>query len=152
MGSRQSVRGSQDGLDLHMETSLRERAIAIARAALPNESCGLLGGHQVSEQVEVASVHSVANSLGVPTAFALDGAEMIAAEEAIDLLGEKVVGVFHSHPAAAPVPSVRDLQDARDYDPFAAFVHVIVSMQGFVPQLRAYRYVDLAPVELSLKP
>lgn len=73
-------------------------------------------------------------------AFALDGAEMMAVEELIDAAGQTLIGVMHSHPTSAAAPSQRDLADANNYDPNADLVQVIVSMQGFVPSVRAFRY------------
>ena len=151
MGSPPGIDSASSGLVVHMSAPLRERAISISRAMLPNEACGLLGGHRNGDKVEVVSVHSVANSLGSPRAFALDGLGMINAEDEVEAAGQEVVGIFHSHPATAAVPSLRDLDDAHRYDPFAVMIHLIVSMQGFAPQLRVYRYADLAPVELSLE-
>ena len=77
---------------------------------------------------EARSIVPVSNSLQSPTAFALDGAGMIEAEERIDKSGDEVIGVWHSHPTSEAVPSATDLRDAERYDPFAVFVHVIVSM------------------------
>ncbi len=119
----------------------------MARVCLPHEACALLsgridppGGSGDEEAIVVFAVHSVANSLRSPTAFALDGAEMMAAEELIDAAGQTLIGVMHSHPTSAAVPSQRDLADANNYDPNADLVQIIVSLQGFVPSVRAFRY------------
>jgi proteasome lid subunit RPN8/RPN11 len=115
--------------------------VSIARASLPNEACGLLAGRlESSGLVVVSAVIPVENSLRSPTAFALDGDGMIRAEEAIDATSDKLIGVMHSHPSSEAVASARDLADATTYDPGAHLIHVIVSMQGFSPTLRAYRY------------
>ena len=115
--------------------------MSIARASLPNEACGLLAGRlESSGLVVVSAVIPVENSLRSPTAFALDGDGMIRAEEAIDATSDDLIGVMHSHPNSEAVPSARDLQDAATYDPRAHLIHVIVSMQGFSPTVRAYRY------------
>ncbi len=82
----------------------------------------------------------MSNSLASPTAFALDGAEMIAAEDRVDAAGDELIGVWHSHPTSEAVPSATDLADAAIYDPNATLLQVLVSMQGFAPQVRAYRY------------
>lgn len=141
-----------------MPVELRDRCVAVARAALPNEACALIAGREEvaelghSAILRATGIHPVANALASPTAFSLDGAGMIAAETRIDEQGERVIGVMHSHPTSQAYPSVRDLADAEKYDPHAAFVHLIVSMQGFTPTLRAFRYVNATddPVELVL--
>lgn len=125
---------------LVVPADLRGRLIDIARAALPNEACGFLAGSTTSDVATVRAVHPIRNALASPTAFALDGQGMIDAEQRIDAEGHQVVGVFHSHPASAAVPSVRDVDDAKRYDPNSAYLHVLVSMQGFVPTIRAYRF------------
>ena len=65
---------------------------------------------------------------------------MIAAEKRICEDGHEVIGVWHSHPTSPPVPSETDLGDAAVYDPSGCFVQVLVSMQGFAPQVKAYSY------------
>ena len=120
---------------------------------MPNEACGLIGGvrsvGQSSDERstdpfgdiwEARSVIPVKNAKMSPTTFALDGAEMIAAEERLDELGDEVIGVWHSHPTSQAIPSETDLSDAKQYDPNGVFVHVIVSMQGFAPIVSAYSY------------
>lgn len=125
----------------------------MARSALPWEACGLVAGpvgpspnsegrdgEDAGEDLRVEAFHSVANALRSPTSFALDGEEMMAAERAIDAAGQTLVGVWHSHPTSAAAPSPHDLNDAHGYDPNAELVQVIVSMQGFSPSVRAFRY------------
>ncbi len=125
---------------LVVPADLRARLIDVARAALPNESCGFLAGSVTGEASTVDAVYPVVNALASPTSFALDGKSMIDAERRIDDDGHVVLGVFHSHPASPAVPSKRDVDDAARYDPTGMYVHVIVSMQGFVPNVRAYTF------------
>ena len=127
------------GRDLH------DSLVAMSRAALPYEACGVIGGERVENGWRALSIHPVKNSLASATAFALDGAGMIAAEDRIDAAGNELIGVWHSHPTSAPIPSDTDLADASRYDPAGVFVHVLVSMQGFAPQVRAYQYGSVSP-------
>jgi len=128
---------------------VRNRCVSVARASLPNEACALLAGRLEGSGpkadkgdglVVVSAVFPVENSLRSPTAFALDGHGMMRAEEAIDATDHDLIGVMHSHPSSEAVPSARDLANAATFDPGAHLIHVIVSMQGFSPTLRAYRY------------
>ena len=128
---------------LRLPTELRERCVNIARAALPNEACALLEGVDHgprSDLLSITGIHPVTNTRRSPTAFALDGAEMIAAEERIGRGHGRVVGVLHSHPTSQAFPSCTDLADALRYDPAHRWVQLIVSMQGFTPTIRAFRY------------
>lgn len=121
---------------------LHGRLVAIARAALPNEACGLLAGPslhgEAGERVRVESVWPVENAHRSPHRFALDGAQMLEVEDRIESGGVRVIGVFHSHPTSQAVPSATDRADAASWDPQHRFVHVLVSMQGFVPTVRAW--------------
>ncbi len=125
-----------------LAVGVHDRLIAIARAALPNEACGLLAGPartDVDTSVVVAAVWPVANALRSPHRFALDGAGMLEAEDRIEAAGQTVIGVFHSHPTSQAVPSATDRADAQRWDPHHRFVHALVSMQGFVPTIRIWR-------------
>ncbi len=126
--------------ELRLSIELHDRLVSIARAMLPNEACGLIGGTRADDLLIVTSVHAVTNEKAAPTAFALDGQGMIDAENRIDAAGDVVLGVWHSHPASSAVPSATDLADAAIYDPGGSMLQVLVSMQGFAPQVRAYRY------------
>lgn len=144
---------------LRLPIELRERCTGLARAALPNEACALVAGHVETDRdgepvaYVATGIHPVANELASPSAFALDGRGMLDAETRIDELGQQVIGVLHSHPTSQAFPSTHDLADAERYDPHSAFVQLIVSMQGFSPTLRAFRYGgrDGSTVELVLE-
>lgn len=128
----------------------------MARAALPDEACGLVAAHRPADWTDrspivVSRAVPVVNSAARPDAFALDGASMIEAESAIDRNGEVVVGVFHSHPTGEAKPSTRDVTDAQRYDPVHELVQLIVSLQGFAPGLRAWRYGDTAEESVELR-
>ena len=116
----------------------------MARAALPNEACGLLAGWRGPKggrnTVTIDEIRPVPNRLDSPSHFELDGAAMLRAEDAISGDGLQVVGVYHSHPASEARPSARDVSDALVFDPRHYFVHLIASMQGFAPTVRAWRY------------
>ncbi len=125
-----------------LAAGVHDRLIAIARAALPNEACGLLAGPAPADAngpVSVEAVWPVANSLRSPHRFALDGSGMLDAEDRIDAAGQTVIGVFHSHPTSQAVPSATDRADAQRWDPHHRFIHALVSMQGFAPTIRIWR-------------
>lgn len=138
--------------------------MSIASASLPHEACAVVSGRRErvgethggagsapDETNQVLAVHPVANSLKSPTRFALDGVEMMAAEEAIDDAGHELIGVLHSHPTSWAYPSHRDLADAAIYDPQGELIQVIVSLQGCTASVRAFRYLGKgAPLEVEL--
>lgn len=92
---------SQHALTLITET---------ARAAAPNEACGLLlGANQ-----HITSAVPTANVAADPAMhFEIDPAALIAAHRAArEGLGLSVIGYFHSHPNGLARPSATDAQSA----------------------------------------
>lgn len=134
---------------IEIPADLRDRLIAIARAGLPNEVCGYVAGSR-NTTLQASAVYPVKNAGASPTRFALDGQSMIDAERQIDADGLEIVAIFHSHPAGPPTPSALDQEDAAIYDPRSHFAHVLISLQGFVPQIRVWRYGQGDPVELAI--
>jgi len=118
---------------LLLPRSIYEEMIAHACAAYPEEACGLLAGRP-----------------GLATAFYRG--RNVAADRRHDYVidpqtllrqiglaeqGEMLVGIYHSHPASAPLPSVTDAALA-DY-PDA--VYLIVSLTDpSRPAMRGYRF------------
>ncbi len=107
--------------------------VAHARGELPNESCGFLAG-RVGDGVGVVSRYlPVVNELQSPTAFATEPASLFAAFKAMRAAGDDVLGVVHSHPTTAAIPSRRDL-DQNTYGPNV--VWAIVSFADTEPVVR----------------
>jgi desampylase len=100
-----------------MEIALTRRVlatlIAAARAAHPQEACGILLGEggRITAAVAAANIHP-----DPATRFEIDPAALIAAHRAAREPGApQVLGYFHSHPEGAPVPSAKDqAMAARD--------------------------------------
>jgi proteasome lid subunit RPN8/RPN11 len=103
---------------LKLPKRIYERLRAEARAALPHECCGLLGGYGE----DVTELFAASNHLASPNAFE------IAPQELFDIFRElrarklELVGIYHSHPAGDNAPSQRDRE--RAYYPEAAYVIV----------------------------
>ncbi len=123
---------------------LRRRAVDAARAALPNEACGLLVAEEPTDwsaaTLRVVDLVPIANSLASPSSFALEGQAMLDAEIRIDAAGRHTIGVYHSHPTSEARPSPTDVADAVGYDPDHVLVHLLASLQGFAPTVRAWRF------------
>ena len=107
--------------------------IAHARAAAPNECCGILArrGNAVERVIPLA------NADASPTTFRVAPADLLAAFEALDAAGLDLVGIYHSHPASPAYPSPTDVIYARGYP---GVRHVIVSLrESDRPEIRAFR-------------
>lgn len=84
----------------------------LAAAARPREACGLLVGRTTDAGVAVTGLAPSRNLADAEDAFEIDIAMQLALQRRLRGRGEAVVGVWHSHPAGAPVPSARDAEGA----------------------------------------
>jgi proteasome lid subunit RPN8/RPN11 len=119
---------------------LYEEMVAQARAELPNECCGLLGGvfEEASPGGErigrVARRYPLINAAANPRLFESDPRSMFEADRDMRRNKLEVLAVYHSHPTSAPLPSKTDLE--RNYSP--AVVNLIISLQGAEPAMRGW--------------
>ena len=83
--------------------------VAEARAAHPNEACGLLlgEGSAITRAVRAANVDPEPSRH-----FEIDPAALIAAHKAERTGGLRVIGYWHSHPSGLPEPSAADQAQA----------------------------------------
>jgi proteasome lid subunit RPN8/RPN11 len=103
---------------LKLPERIYERLRAEARAALPNECCGLLGGHDG----EVTELFAASNQMASPSAFEIPPQELFDIFRELRARKLELVGIYHSHPAGDNAPSRRDRE--RAYYPEAAYVIV----------------------------
>lgn len=114
------------------------------RRELPNEACGLLAAPHGSPTA--TRFHAARNALASRFAFEIEADDLIRILDTIDADGEELLGIVHSHPATAPVPSARDVRDAT-----LPVVHLIVGSTAAPPDMRAWRIVDGAAREIGLR-
>jgi proteasome lid subunit RPN8/RPN11 len=95
--------------------------LAHARQEAPRECCGLLVG---GSKTIVRSVRA-RNLSDAATRYLIDPRDHFRALRSARADGLEVVGAYHSHPAAAPVPSPTDIQEAASGPDF---LYVIVSL------------------------
>lgn len=101
--------------------------LAEAQRALPNECCGLLGGHGD----EVSEVFPATNALASPTAYEIAPRELFQLFRRLRAEKLELVGIYHSHPAGENVPSARDRE--RAYYPEAAYLIVLPEKEARRP-------------------
>ena len=111
--------------------SVVEAALAHARAEAPNEACGLIGGDRRRSRGTV--FHPARNALASPYRFDLDPADLVEILDLIERADLELVATFHSHPRTPAVPSALDRREARH-----RVVHLVASLSGDVPELRAW--------------
>ena len=115
-----------------------------ARDEAPRECCGLLAGKAdfIDEYIRTR------NARASEVAFEVDPADHIAAMKSLRTRGRAILGAYHSHPRTPAVPSPTDLAEAHGAD----FFYVIVSLAGEVPDIRAYRLLEGAFVDVPFVP
>ena len=111
--------------------------LAHLRAMLPAEGCGLLAGDAGSGRVD--AFHPARNRLASPTAFDLDGEDLVRIVMGIEAAGADLVAVVHSHPRTAAVPSPADLREAA-YPVVQLIAGLADPAAGPRAALRAWRY------------
>ena len=116
------------------------------RRELPWEACGLLAG----TGARVAAVLPMPNVAMAPERhFLVDSSSQMRAFRTMDERGWELVGIYHSHPRGAAVPSHADICQSL----YPGVVHVIVSLRWRRAVVKAYRLVREAGkcVEVSLE-
>lgn len=114
--------------------------ISHARACLPEEACAILVGVTDADTHVIREIIPLENIDHSPIGFSVYGAQLIQAYRHADRLGIDVIGVFHSHPSSAAVPSLKD----RRYMEINAVVWPIYSVVD--DAMRAWIYSDDAQI------
>lgn len=121
------------------------RAMAVhALGSMPHEACGLV---MFRDDGDLAFVCCLTNVDESPSRFTIDPAEHYGAIQFAASMGWTIGGVFHSHIRSDPLPSQADTAGGGDPN----WVHFIIGpVTGRKPSLRAFRFLDHGPVEVSL--
>jgi proteasome lid subunit RPN8/RPN11 len=126
--------------------ALLGRIEAAARAAYPEECCGLLIGFREPDgRVRVTQIAESANVAPTPRRdrFEVDPALRFATIRRLRGSREEIVGHYHSHPDGPARPSAHDAASA--YEPELAWLIVAV-VKGEAHQVAAFRF-DLSLCE-----
>jgi proteasome lid subunit RPN8/RPN11 len=127
---------------LALRESAYQRIVAHAYDGLPDEACGLLGGHGDQGEVFVPCVNVDRSS----RTFSLGPDAWEAVDREIEGKGLQVLGVVHSHTHTEAYPSPTDIDQAGN--PFlAGWRWVLVSLRQDHPVVRSYVITDGVVVE-----
>ena len=101
---------------LLIKRTVLEAIIAQAREELPYEACGYLAEKNgiVESAIALANIDKAADH------FSMDPAEQFAAIKKMRGQGQRLCGVYHSHPETPARPSLEDIRLA--YDPEISYV------------------------------
>lgn len=118
---------------LYLSRSLTRAMLAQAKEEYPLEACGLILSDTAGEILEYWPTR---NELASPEAFSVHPEDLLEIVTRAEDRGQRVWGVFHSHPFTGAWPSPRDVRQA--FDPNAYYL--IASLLDWDwPQLRAFR-------------
>ena len=114
--------------------AIADEIVAHARAGLPNEACGLLGGRDgtVTRFIPTRSAEPS------PFWYRIDPTDQLHAFLAIEDADEEVVAVYHSHVQSPAFPSRTDVERASWPD----VAYLIVSLASEPPDLKAFTLRD----------
>jgi [CysO sulfur-carrier protein]-S-L-cysteine hydrolase len=132
-----------------LPAELLQQVIDGARAALPNESVGLLVGPEPAADAarpeRYIDLENVARS---PYRYEIDSGVQARLMAQLERDGEHIWGIVHSHVASPAVPSSADLRNALYPDS----LYLICSLAEPTPVVRAWRIRDgeVSEVDLSV--
>lgn len=127
-----SLRNEDNMLKLKKEDY--EKILGHAKAGLPNEACGLLGGYEEDGNQVVTDVYLLRNVDESREHFSMDPAEQLAAVKDIRSKGRTLLGNFHSHPESPSRPSKEDIRLAYD----SKMHYLILSLMEEQPVLNSF--------------
>jgi proteasome lid subunit RPN8/RPN11 len=140
---------------VELPSAMFEEIVAHARAAIPNEACGVIAGRDG----RAVRVYPMRNAEASPVLYRFDEREQLAVFSEIDERGWELLGFFHSHPSTPAYPSPTDRDHAHWKDPltgrdapaYPGVRYVILSLADGEPVLRAFTFQLGQPVEEEVR-
>ncbi len=133
----------EPGAVVQIANGLREDIHDRARAALPDECCGLLVGH-ADRILEIWPARNV--SVDPRRRFLVSPEDHFSAQRHVRARGLGLIGVYHSHPAGPARPSPTDREEAGA----EGFLYLIAAPTA--SELRGWRFVGGNFREVRLVP
>lgn len=120
-----------------------EEIIVYAKAGLPNEACGLLGGTVDGKDRRIEKVYYLTNIDASREHFSMDPKEQFEAVKDMRANGLSLIGNFHSHPESPSRPSEEDKRLAYD----SSVRYLILSLMDMdAPVLNGFEIIDRTDV------
>lgn len=115
-----------------------------ARAEVPNECCGLVGGRDGS----AVTYYPATNTEGSPFRYNLDPTDQFRIMMEMEDKGEELAAIYHSHTKSAAYPSQTDINLAT----YPGVVYLIASLKDGEEPLRGFTIADeqVSESELSV--
>lgn len=118
---------------LHLTVDQYADIVAHGREGKPLEICGLLVGTQDGDETIVVESHRTDSEDKSELTYTVNPLQQMRIERDAAKRGLQVVGIYHTHPATVPYPSVTDVARAHwgDTDDllFPGYSYLIVSLR-----------------------
>ena len=137
-----------------LSAAIRDAIVAHARAAVPNEACGIVVGERpASEGGRALRWVPLANPLASPYRYAIDPQDLLRLTIETDDADEVFWAIVHSHVASPARPSPTDLRESH----YPEALYLLVSLDPAeadpttgAESVRAWRIVDGGVHEVEL--
>ena len=134
---------------LTLSAAIAEQLLAHARAELPNEACGLLAGELNSGRA--TAFHPARNAEASPLRYNVHPDDLLRIILAIEVDGEDLVAIFHSHTQSPALPSATDHRTAQYPDVFYLLATLADPEAAPADSLRAWCIRAGESVEVPLR-
>jgi len=144
---REAAVGPIGSVGASISAALVQAVIDAARAALPNEACGLLAsGSYLADGGSPTRYVTLRNAADSPYRYLIDPQEQLRVWLELEDANEIPWAIVHSHVASAAEPSPTDIGLSF----FPDSLYVICSLAGEVPTVRGWSIRDGAVTEVPL--
>ena len=109
----------------------------------PNESCAILFGSKVSENVKVERIFLTENIEQSPVNFTISAEQRLEADKIEQETSLKIISIFHSHPNSEANPSDTD----KKFMELNPVIWIIFS--GLTKEFKAYTLDKEIPIEFQ---
>jgi len=137
-----------------LPAGIRDAIVAHARAAVPNEACGMvLGDRPATDGGRATRWVPLRNALASPVRYSIDPDDLLRLTIETDDADEVFWAIVHSHVASPARPSPTDLRESHYPDSLYILVSLSPAEAGPAtggPGLRAWRIVDGGVHEVAL--
>jgi proteasome lid subunit RPN8/RPN11 len=139
-------------MKLALPREFQTRIESEARAAYPNECCGLVEGVREGDAIRALALHPARNISTARDRFEIHPDDHFAALKTARANGHAIIGCYHSHPGGAPQPSETDLSGAGEENflwLIAALAHpgAPILFGSFVYRVAAFEPVEPGDVD-----
>jgi proteasome lid subunit RPN8/RPN11 len=129
---------------MRIPRALIDEMVAHARADLPNECCGMVGGRDGAAEVVVR----VENAAASPLRYEMDPQGQYDALKSIEDADRELLAIYHSHTKSAAYPSQTDVNQAVAWP---EQIYLIVSLaDADNPDVKAYLLQEMRIADAEL--